>query len=323
MAATCSVAGTEVPAVGLGGARLSLGAHRPDERLAIRTVHAALDRGVRLIDTADVYCPGAGAEGHNERLLARALQSWSGDSDQVLVVTKGGQHWEGSEARFDGSPARLRAACEASLVALGVGSIALYLLHRLPGAAGAAALAGRRLDELAASLGTLAALRAEGKVRSIGLSNVSVAELEALGSDLPELAALENPCSPALPGAGAEIAWCAERSAAFLAWSPLAGIKGASATRPPATLAPSPLGEALVGLARERGISLQRAALAWLLARSPRLVALVGSTRPETVLDSFAATELVLAPDELEALGLPDEPVTTVLRTPGPANRHC
>jgi aryl-alcohol dehydrogenase-like predicted oxidoreductase len=155
-----------VPAVGYGGMHLSLD-DRPPERDSLSVVRAALDAGIRLVDTADVYCLDDSDIGHNERLIAEALRGWNGPRDEVLVATKGGLTRPGGRWERDGRPQHLRAACERSLRALGVERIALYQLHapdpRIP---------------LAESLGELNALQNEGKIRHIGVSNVSVEQLE-------------------------------------------------------------------------------------------------------------------------------------------------
>ncbi len=119
-----------VSAIGLGGMPMSIEG-RPDEARSIRTIHAALDAGVTLIDTADAYHLHAGETGHNERLIAKALASYGGDTSAVLVATKGGHIRPGDGSwTVDGSPAHLRDAAEASLKALGVDSIGLYQFHR-------------------------------------------------------------------------------------------------------------------------------------------------------------------------------------------------
>jgi aryl-alcohol dehydrogenase-like predicted oxidoreductase len=160
------IGGMKVSAVGLGAMLLSL-AGRPDEAGALRTIHAALDAGITLIDTADAYCLDGSEVGHNERLVAKALAAWPGDRDRVLVATKGGHTRPGREWGLDGRPEYLRRACEASLRALGVEAIGLYQFHRpdpkVP---------------FAESVGALAELRAAGKVRMVGLSNVSVEQIQ-------------------------------------------------------------------------------------------------------------------------------------------------
>ena len=173
-----------VGAIGLGGMPLSIEG-RPDEAQAVRTVHAALDAGVTLLDTADAYCLGPDEVGHNERLLATALASWSGDRDAVVIATKGGHTRppDGSWA-LDGSREHLRAACEASLSALGVEAIGLYQFHRPD-------------PEVpwAESIGALEELRAEGKVQMVGVSNADPGQIREAGAITP-LAAVQNELSP-------------------------------------------------------------------------------------------------------------------------------
>src|ERR671911_2979066 len=114
-----------VTAVGYGGMHLSI-QDRPPEDQGIRVIHAALDAGVTLIDTADVYCLDDKDLGHNERLIAAALRSWGGKRDEVIVATKGGLTRPGGRWETDARPEQLRAACERSLRALGTGCIDLY-----------------------------------------------------------------------------------------------------------------------------------------------------------------------------------------------------
>src|ERR1700677_1254080 len=125
-----TIGGITVGAIGLGGMPMS-SEGRPEEDRSIRTIHAALDAGVTLIDTADAYHLHAGETGHNERLIAKALASYAGDASDVLVATKGGHIRPGDGSwTGDGSPAHLRQAAEASLKALGVDAIGVYQYHR-------------------------------------------------------------------------------------------------------------------------------------------------------------------------------------------------
>ena len=101
----------------------------PDEGRGIAVVHAALDGGARLLDTADAYAPGPKEIGHNERMIAAALRSWAGDRAAVRVATKGGLTRPGGKWVPDGRARHLLGACEASMRALGVERIDLYLLH--------------------------------------------------------------------------------------------------------------------------------------------------------------------------------------------------
>ena len=271
-----------VSAIGLGAMPLSVEG-RPDEAQAVRTVHAALDAGISLIDTADAYCLGADEVGHNERLLARALGSWSGDRDTVVIATKGG-HTRPPDGswQLDGRPEHLRSACEASLRALGVEAIGLYQFHRpdpkVP---------------WAESIGALEELRVEGKVQRVGVSNADPAQIrEAAG--ITRLAAVQNELSPSFRSSEPEVELCAAQGIAFLPWSPLGGMANAA-----------DLGSthaAFAEVARERGVSPQQVCLAWLLAKAPVVIPIPGARRPESVLSSVAAAELSLTPDELSRL---------------------
>jgi aryl-alcohol dehydrogenase-like predicted oxidoreductase len=208
---TRRLGGLQVSAIGLGEMPLSL-AGRPDEARSIRTVHAALDAGVTLVDTADAYCRDGSELGHGERLVATALAAWPGDHDRVLVATKGGHTRPGREWGLDGRPEYLRQACEASLRRLGVEAVGLYQFHRpdpkVP---------------FAESVGALAELKAAGKVRLVGLSNVSVDQIRQ-AREIVEVASVQNEFSPRFRRSEGELAWCAANRIAFLPWSPLGGI---------------------------------------------------------------------------------------------------
>jgi aryl-alcohol dehydrogenase-like predicted oxidoreductase len=278
---TRRLGGLQVSAIGLGEMPLSL-AGRPDEAQAVRTIHAALDAGVTLIDTADSYCRDQSDFGHGERLVAKALAAWRGDRDRVLVATKGGHIRPGGSWDLDGRPEYLRQACEASLKALGVEAIGLYQFHRpdpkVP---------------FTESVGALAELRAAGKVRLVGLSNVSIDQIRQ-ARELVEVASVQNEFSPRFRRSEGELAWCAANRIAFLPWSPLGGIgRGRD------------LGgrhRAFADVAEAHGVSPQQVALAWELAKAPVVIPIPGSSRPETILDSAAAASLRLTADELARL---------------------
>jgi aryl-alcohol dehydrogenase-like predicted oxidoreductase len=278
---TRRLGGLQVSAIGLGEMPMSL-AGRPDEAQSVRTIHAALDAGVTLIDTADAYCIDESEVGHGERLVAKALAAWPGDRDRVLVATKGGHTREGGEWYLDGRPEHLRQACEASLRALGVEAIGLYQFHRpdpkVP---------------FAESVGAMAELKAAGKVRLVGLSNVSVDQIKQ-ARQLVQVASVQNEFSPRFRRSEGELAFCAAEGIAFLPWSPLGGIgRGRD------------LGgrhRAFGEVAEAHGVSAQQVALAWQLAKAPAVIPIPGSSRPETITDSAAAASLRLSDDELARL---------------------
>ena len=274
----------DVSAIGLGGMPMSIEG-RPDEQRSIRTIHAALDAGVNLIDTADAYHLYAGDVGHNESLIARALASYGGDSSSVLVATKGGHRRPGDGSwTLDGSAGYLKAACDASLKRLGVEAIGLYQHHRPDPTV-----------PYGESIGAIRDLLDAGKIRMAGISNADPAQIrqaqEILGG---RLASVQNQFSPAFRSSEPELVLCDELGIAFLPWSPLGGITSAGR-----------LGSRFTEFARvaeAHGVSPQRTCLAWMLAKSPVVVPIPGASRPETILDSVAAVDLVLDDEELARL---------------------
>ncbi|WP_377268465.1 aldo/keto reductase [Peterkaempfera sp. SMS 1(5)a] len=280
---TRRIGDTEVSAIGLGAMPMSIEG-RPDEARSIAAVHAALDAGVTLIDTADAYHLHADEVGHNESLVAKALSGHARGGD-VLVATKGG-HLRPGDGRWtlDGSPEHLRAACEASLSRLGVEAIGLYQFHR----------PDPRVP-YADSVGAVRDLLDAGKIRMAGISNANPEQIrlanEILGG---RLVSVQNQFSPEFRSSEPELELCDELGIAFLPWSPLGGISRAGG-----------LGTTHAAFARvagAHGVSPQQVCLAWMLAKSPVVIPIPGSSRPETARDSAAAADLVLDPAELAEL---------------------
>jgi aryl-alcohol dehydrogenase-like predicted oxidoreductase len=271
-----------VSAVGYGGMHLSIEG-RPPEEQGLRVLRAALDAGVTLIDTADVYCLDQDDIGHNERLIAQALAGWAGDRSSVTVATKGGVVRPAGRWDSDARPEQLRAACERSLRALGVDRLDLYQLHapdpRVP---------------LADSIGELARLREAGKVRWIGLSNVNLPQIrEAQG--ITPITSVQNRLNPFFREslAGGVVAYCAEQGIGFLAYSPTGGGR---LTR---TLPAHPV---LAPIARRLGVSTHAVVLGWALAQSPTVIVIPSARIVEHALDSVGAADLVLGADDLAAI---------------------
>ena len=282
---TRTIGRVAVSAIGLGGMPMSIEG-RPDEDRSIRTIHAALDAGVTLIDTADAYHVNAGETGHNERLIAKALATYPGDTSQVLVATKGGHLRPGDGSwTIDGSPEHLRAAVDASLKALGTDTIGLYQFHRpdpkVP---------------YAESVGVLKELLDAGKIRLAGISNASVEQIDIARRVLGEgnLASVQNQFSPAFRSSEPELRHTADLGIAFLPWSPLGGIGNAGE-----------LGSrhaAFAEIAQDRGVSPQRLTLAWMLALAPTVIPIPGASCPESVTDSAQAADLTLTSEEVARL---------------------
>ncbi|MEU4006944.1 aldo/keto reductase [Streptomyces pseudogriseolus] len=273
----------EVSAIGLGGMPMSIEG-RPDESRSLATLHAALDAGVTLIDTADSYHRDAGEVGHNESLIAKAL-STHGRGGDVLVATKGGHLRPGDGSwTLDGSPEHLKRACEASLRRLGVEAIGLYQFHR----------PDPRVP-YAESVGAIRDLLDEGKIRMAGISNANPAQIrqaqEILGG---RLVSVQNQFSPAFRSSEPELELCDELGVAFLPWSPFGGISRAGELG--SSYAP------FARVAQAHGVSAHQVCLAWMLAKSPVVVPIPGASRPESVQDSVRAADLTLSAEEIAEL---------------------
>jgi aryl-alcohol dehydrogenase-like predicted oxidoreductase len=273
----------EVSAIGLGAMPLTMD-QRPSEDDAIATVHAALDVGITLIDTADAYTWAERGPGANEELIAKALASYGAHAGDVVVATKGGHTRNGADWGLDGSPAYLRRACEDSLRRLGVEAIDLYQHHRPDPDV-----------SYAETMGGLLELYDAGLVRRVGISNANADQIRIAQAILGDaLVSVQNEFSPRFRSSEPEITLCAELGLAFLPWSPLGGIGRADQV---GSVFPA---FAEVGLAHDA--SPQQVCLAWELALSPVVIPIPGASRPASIRSSVAAADLRLTPAELERL---------------------
>jgi len=280
---------TEVGAIGLGAMPLSLeGA--PDEATGVRVIHAALDAGMSLIDTADVYCIDDRDLGANERLVARALREWRGARPQV--ATKGGCERPGGAWTLNGRPQHLRAACERSLRALGVDCIDVYQLHALDSQV-----------PLADSVGALADLRRAGKVRQVGLSNVNGREIGLARAIVP-IVSVQNRLSPFDTASFADgtLAYCHRENIILLAHSPVGGHRGH------ARCASDPTLNAVA--ARHQATPYQ-VCLAWLLTLTPAMLPIPGASKVASAESSAAAAALTLTDADQAELARAFPAVTT------------
>ncbi|MER5764523.1 aldo/keto reductase [Streptomyces sp. NPDC002082] len=249
-------------------------AERPASVALLRT---AVARGVTLIDTADNYGPHLA-----EELVAEALHPYGED---LVVSTKGGVVRTGpDEWHAAGRPEELRAMCEGSLRRLRLDRIDLYQLHRFDPAV-----------PPAEQLGTLAELRAEGKIRHIGLNTVTADQLREALSLVP-VASVQNPYNLLDRSSAELLALCEERGIAFLPYYPLGS---GALTRESAA--------ALTAVATEHGASTGQIALAWLLQRSPVLCPTPGTGSPDHLAENLDAATVQLTPQEVSLLnGLAD-----------------
>ncbi len=273
-----------VSAIGLGGMPMSIEG-RPDEAQSIATIHAALDAGITLIDTADAYHLKAGEVGHNEELIAKALKSYGGNTSEVLVATKSGHLRPGDGSwTQNGDPEYVKTAAKASLKRLGGDAIGLHQFHRpdpkVP---------------YADSIGALKDLLDEGVIELAGISNASVEQIKVAQGILGEsLVSVQNQFSPTFVSSYGELEYCASQGLAFLPWSPLGGIGGAGK-----------VGQKRAEFARvaeAHGVSPQQVTLAWELALANVVLPIPGASRPASIQDSAQAPELELTADEVAAL---------------------
>jgi pyridoxine 4-dehydrogenase len=240
----------------------------PDEGQARATLRRVVELGVNFIDTADSYGPEV-----SERLIAETLYPYP---ENLVIATKGGLvrpgpgRWEP-----DGRPEHLRAACEGSLRRLRLDQIPLYQFHR----------PDRRVP-LADSLGTLVQLKAEGKIRHIGISNVSEAQLRAAQQITP-VVSVQNRYNAADRQSESMVDLCELEQIAFLPWAP---IQQADSN------------PAVDEAAKRHGASPRQIVLAWLLARSPQILPIPGTGSPEHAEANVAAASIELDPDEVAAI---------------------
>lgn len=273
-----------VSAIGLGGMPMSIEG-RPDRERSVSTIHAAIEVGVTLIDTADAYHEHADEVGHNEELIAEALRSYGGDTSGVLVATKGGHLRPGDGSwTVNGRPDYLKEAAKASARRLGVDAIGLYQFHRpdpeVP---------------YADSVGAVRELLDEGVIEMAGISNATVAQIDEANHILDgRLVSVQNQFSPAFRSSLGELEHCARLGIAFLPWSPLGGISRAAEV--------GAHHDAFQTVADARGVSPQQIALAWELALAPIVIPIPGASRPTSIRDSVLAADIELTADELAAL---------------------
>ncbi len=267
--------------IGLGCMRLSTTADRDDER-GIAVIHAALDAGAMLLDTADAYCLDERDTGHNERMIARALAGWAGDRAAITVATKGGMRRPNGAWVTDGRAKHLREACDASRRALGVDTIDLYQLHAVD-----------PKTPIDTSIRALARLQEERKIRDVGLCNVTVSQIEAARA-IVSIASVQVSLSPFddenLRNGVAE--YCQENGIPLLAYRPLGGERVRQLARDPV----------VTRIAEKHAGSKEEVALAWLMSFGSTIVPIPGATRVETAASLARARAIDLDEEDRRAL---------------------
>ncbi len=240
----------------------------PDRDQAKAALRRALELDVNFIDTADSYGPEV-----SEILIAEALHPYPED---LVIATKGGLVRPGP-GRWDrdGRPEHLREACEGSLRRLRLEQIPLYQFHspdpEVP---------------LADSIGTLAEMKDEGKIRHIGVSNFSAEQVQEAQQIVP-VVSVQNRYNVNDRSSEPVLDLCSQEALAFLPWAPIQETD---------RIVP------VLSAAKRLGVSERQIALAWLLARSPQILPIPGSGSPEHVADNIAAASLELTPEEFNSI---------------------
>ena len=246
-------------------------------------LHAAFDAGITLLDTADAYCWDDREIGHNERLIAQALRSWDGDRSRITIATKGGMTRPDGRWEPDGRAKHLAAACEQSCRALDVSAIDLYQLHAVD-----------PRTPFATSVRALAALQRNGLIKSIGLSNVTVGQLEEARRIAP-FEAVQVELSVWHDGSilGGVVEYCAKNGIRLLAYRPLGGRKSLGRIRSDDTLN---------AVAARHGATPFEIALAWLEDLYDVVVPLPGVTRVESVHSVVRARRIAFTDEDRHEL---------------------
>ena len=240
----------------------------PSRDQAIATLRRVVELGVNFIDTADSYGPSV-----SEELIAEALYPYP---DDLVIATKGGQVRPGPN-RWDpdGRPEHLREACEGSLRRLRLEQIPLYQLHRID----------PRVP-LAESVGAIAELKDEGKIRHVGVSNVTEAQLREAQKIVP-VVSIQNRFNVADRESESLIDLCEQEDMVFLPWAPIQQTERRVALAVPA---------------EKRGVTERQIVLAWMLAHSPVILPIPGTGSPEHAEENVAATAIDLSRQEIDAI---------------------
>jgi pyridoxine 4-dehydrogenase len=242
-----------------------------DRDEAIRVLRRAVELGVNFIDTADSYGPFV-----SEQLIRAALHPYA---DDVVIATKGGLTRTGpGQWHPVGRPEYLRQQLELSLRHLGLDRIDLYQLHRIDPQV-----------PLADQLGELARLKEEGKIRHIGLSEVTVAQIKA-ARDITEISSVQNLYNLAARKSEDVLRYAEQEGIGFIPWFPIATGQLA---RP---------GGPLDGIAKERDVTPAQLALAWLLRRSPVMLPIPGTSRVAHLEENVAAAVIELSDEDFSQL---------------------
>ncbi|MEP0519006.1 MAG: aldo/keto reductase [Hyphomicrobiales bacterium] len=304
----------QVSPIGFGAMPISWAAMVDHRDRAIATVHAALDTGVTLLDSSNIYAPSWDQTGYGERLLAESLRTWDAPPSQkekVLVATKGGIIVTAEGGRRDASQGHLRDACTASLKALNVDQIDLYYLH-WPAPE----------PSFEQQVENMMLLQQEGLIKSVGVSNISSDQLQValdVGGTIAQggIVAVQNEFSPRYRAHEDMISLTANAGIAYVPWSPFGGAGRAHQMGSQYAV--------FADVASRHNVSAYQIALAWLLHKSSNIIPIPGATRPETIRDSLGAMSVRLSKNDFELLSatIPEGTSQYPNTKPAPPLRKC
>ena len=269
--------------IGFGTMKASFSPTSGNYQSTIDALHAALDAGVRFFDTADIYAPSWKDFGHNEKLVAEAIRTYSGDKTGLIVATKGGitrgpgESW-GRNASLD----YLLRAAEASAGRLGVAELDVWQHHRLD-----------PNMPFETQLESLVGMKERGIFRQLGVSNYSAMQLRRAIDVVGPIFSVQNQLSPVYRQEMDVLEVCEEFGIIYLPWSPMKGVETISV-----------LGE----VGQEVNASAYAVAVAWLRSLSAQILVMPGVSRVESALDAISGIELKLSPEQLKRIesDLPD-----------------
>jgi pyridoxine 4-dehydrogenase len=275
--------GISASAIGLGGMPISV-YDRPSESQSIKVIHRALDLGITFIDTADSYCKDESDKHHNERLIHKALQTYSGDTSNVVVATKGGLMRPNQSWTRNGNPEHLRETIRVSFEAFGGNKpIDIWQYH-----------SPDPDYTIEASLTPAKEAQQAGTIKAIGVSNFSVEQIKQ-ARDVVDIVSVQNQYSPwqRQPETDGVLEYCENEGLTFLPWSPFGGRRRHDG------LTDIP---AIAKLAQEKNVSVYCIVLAWLRSKSPCILPIPGASKISSIEDSVKALDIKLSSAQVQII---------------------
>lgn len=275
--------GVSTSAIGLGGMPMSV-YERPTESQSINVIHRALDLGITFIDTADSYCKDESDKHHNERLIHKALQTYTGDTSNVIVATKGGLMRPNQSWTRNGNPEHLRETIRVSFETFGGDKpIDIWQYH-----------SPDPDYTIEASLTPAKEAQEAGMINKIGVSNFSVEQINQ-ARDVVDIVSVQNQYSPwqRQPEIDGVLEYCENEGLTFLPWSPFGGRRRHQG------LADI---KAIANLAEEKNVSVYCIVLAWLRSKSPCILPIPGASKTSSIEDSVKAIDIKLSPAEVKKI---------------------